>query len=74
MDGDVKNLLVDEIDYMIARAQRRAHQYGVHLDGLEGEARRDSQLALSNVQRSLERLRSYRQALINERVPGLGAP
>jgi hypothetical protein len=55
---------------MIARAQRRAEQHGIHIGTLRGDARRQTQLALKNVQRSLERLRSYRQALATEREPG----
>jgi hypothetical protein len=70
MEGDVKHLLIEEIDIMIARAQQRAEQHGLHIAALQGDARRQRQLALNSVQHSLDRLRTYRQALLRERLPG----
>ena len=70
MEADVEHLLIAEIDHMIARAQRRAMQHGRHVGALRGDARKQSQVELKNVQRSLERLRRYRDALLTERAPG----
>jgi hypothetical protein len=70
MEADVQHLLIEEVDHMIARAQRRVEQHGTHIGTLQGQTRRQRQLALKDVQRSLERLRSYRQALATERLPG----
>ena len=74
MEADVQHLLIEEIDSMIVRAQRRAEQHGLSIGTLQGDARRQTQLALRNAQRSLERLKSYRRALITERRPGTEAP
>jgi hypothetical protein len=72
MEADVQHLLIAEIDQMIARAQQRAEQHGMQVGTLCGEAQRQRQLALNDVQRSLERLRTYRRALATERRPGTG--
>jgi phage shock protein A len=69
MEVGVEHLLIAEVDFMIARALQRAQQHESHV-GSRGDARQQSQRALKNVQRSLERLRRYRQALATERAPG----
>jgi hypothetical protein len=70
MEADVHHLLIAEIDRMITRASKRAEQHGMHIITLRGEALRQRQRALDDVQRSLERLRTYRRALAAERRPG----
>jgi hypothetical protein len=70
MEAGVEHLLITEVDFMIDRALKRAHQKGLHVGALRGYERRQSQVALKNMQRSLERLRRYRHALATERAPG----
>jgi hypothetical protein len=70
MEAGVEHLLITEVDFMIDRALKRAQQQGLRGGALRGDARRQSQLALRNMQRSLERLRRYRHALATERAPG----
>jgi hypothetical protein len=70
MEAGVEYLLIAEVDFMIDRALKRAQQQGLHLGAPHADTRRQSQLAQKSVQRSLERLRKYRQALATERAPG----
>jgi hypothetical protein len=70
MEAGVEHLLISEVDFMIDRALKRAQQQGLQVGGVDGNARRREQRSPRNVQRSLERLRKYRQALATERTPG----